>query len=142
MPAYEDGNGSAEVLDRNGRVDVLVNNAGRGAVGAAEETTDGELRDLMDLHFFGPAALTRGLACASPWLRRPASRGGRRLPAPARKLTRSGNPNEQRHSGSAARVKRRAPPGAQLRRPCARAGLTLFPAHGYSLLALERYERK
>jgi NAD(P)-dependent dehydrogenase (short-subunit alcohol dehydrogenase family) len=37
----------------------LVNNAGRGAVGAAEETSDGELRDLMDLHFFGPAALTR-----------------------------------------------------------------------------------
>ncbi len=50
-----------EVLDRHGRVDVLVNNAGRGAVGAAEETTDAELRDLMDLHFFGPAALTREL---------------------------------------------------------------------------------
>jgi NAD(P)-dependent dehydrogenase (short-subunit alcohol dehydrogenase family) len=49
----------AEVLDRHGRVDVLVNNAGRGAVGAAEETSDSELRDLMDLHFFGPAALTR-----------------------------------------------------------------------------------
>jgi NAD(P)-dependent dehydrogenase (short-subunit alcohol dehydrogenase family) len=50
-----------EVLARHGRVDVLVNNAGRGAIGAAEETTDGELRDLMDLHFFGPAALTRAL---------------------------------------------------------------------------------
>ncbi|HEX2285829.1 MAG TPA: SDR family NAD(P)-dependent oxidoreductase, partial [Mycobacterium sp.] len=50
-----------EVLDRHGRVDVLVNNAGRGAVGAAEETSDGELRDLMDLHFFGPAALTRAV---------------------------------------------------------------------------------
>jgi NAD(P)-dependent dehydrogenase (short-subunit alcohol dehydrogenase family) len=49
----------AEVLDGHGRIDVLVNNAGRGAVGAAEETTDSELRDLMDLHFFGPAALTR-----------------------------------------------------------------------------------
>ena len=49
----------AEVLDGHGRIDVLVNNAGRGAVGAAEETSDGELRDLMDLHFFGPAALTR-----------------------------------------------------------------------------------
>jgi NAD(P)-dependent dehydrogenase (short-subunit alcohol dehydrogenase family) len=51
----------AEVLDRHGRVDVLVNNAGRGAIGAAEETTDAELRDLMDLHFFGPAALTRAV---------------------------------------------------------------------------------
>lgn len=50
-----------EVLDRHGRVDVLVNNAGRGAIGAAEETSDAELRDLMDLHFFGPAALTRAL---------------------------------------------------------------------------------
>src|SRR5205823_9313603 len=47
-----------------------------------------------------PAALTRGLACASPWLRRPASRGGRRPPAPARELTRSGNLDEQRHSES------------------------------------------
>jgi NAD(P)-dependent dehydrogenase (short-subunit alcohol dehydrogenase family) len=51
----------AEVLDGHGRVDVLVNNAGRGAVGAAEETSDSELRDLMDLHFFGPAALTRAV---------------------------------------------------------------------------------
>jgi NAD(P)-dependent dehydrogenase (short-subunit alcohol dehydrogenase family) len=51
----------AQVLDGHGRVDVLVNNAGRGAIGAAEETTDRELRDLMDLHFFGPAALTRAV---------------------------------------------------------------------------------
>ncbi|MFJ6795247.1 oxidoreductase [Streptomyces sp. NPDC091268] len=49
----------AEVVDRFGRIDVLVNNAGRGLVGAVEETSDAELRDLMDLHFFGPAALTR-----------------------------------------------------------------------------------
>lgn len=51
----------AEVLDRHGRIDVLVNNAGRGLVGAVEETTDTELRDLMELHFFGPAALTRAV---------------------------------------------------------------------------------
>ena len=51
----------AEVLDRHGRVDVLVNNAGRGLIGAVEETTDGELRDLMDLHFFGPTGLTRAV---------------------------------------------------------------------------------
>jgi len=50
-----------EVLGSHGRVDVLVNNAGRGAIGAAEETSDEQLRDLMDLHFFGPAALTRAL---------------------------------------------------------------------------------
>jgi NAD(P)-dependent dehydrogenase (short-subunit alcohol dehydrogenase family) len=46
-------------LDRFGRVDVLVNNAGRTEVGAAEETTDDELRDLFELHLFGPVALTR-----------------------------------------------------------------------------------
>ncbi|MGI5327519.1 oxidoreductase [Actinomadura nitritigenes] len=51
----------ADVLLWHGRIDVLVNNAGRGLVGAVEETTDRELRDLMDLHFFGPAALTRAV---------------------------------------------------------------------------------
>lgn len=48
-----------EVLGRHDRIDVLVNNAGRGHLGAVEEATDPELRALMDLHFFGPAALTR-----------------------------------------------------------------------------------
>ncbi|MEW1654072.1 oxidoreductase [Streptomyces sp. NPDC093707] len=50
-----------EIIERHGRIDVLVNNAGRGHVGAVEETTDRELRDLMDLHLFGPAALTRAV---------------------------------------------------------------------------------
>jgi NAD(P)-dependent dehydrogenase (short-subunit alcohol dehydrogenase family) len=49
----------AAVLDRHGRIDVLVNNAGHGQVGAVEETTDAELRALFDLHVFGPATLTR-----------------------------------------------------------------------------------
>lgn len=43
------------------RVDVLVNCAGRALVGAAEETSDEELRDLMELHFFGPVTLTRAV---------------------------------------------------------------------------------
>lgn len=46
-------------IDRYGQLDVLVNNAGRAIVGAAEEITDKQLRDLMDLHLFGPAALVR-----------------------------------------------------------------------------------
>ncbi|RRR99784.1 oxidoreductase [Glycomyces terrestris] len=49
----------AEALLWYGRIDVLVNNAGRGHLGAVEETTDAELRSLMDLHVFGPANLVR-----------------------------------------------------------------------------------
>ncbi|MFD3562789.1 oxidoreductase [Streptomyces sp. NPDC058686] len=51
----------ADVVARHGRIDVLVNNAGRSHVGAAEETTDAELRGLFDVHFFGPAALVRAV---------------------------------------------------------------------------------
>jgi NAD(P)-dependent dehydrogenase (short-subunit alcohol dehydrogenase family) len=51
----------ATALDRFGRIDVLVSNAGRTQVGAVEETTDEEMRALFDLHFFGPAALTRAV---------------------------------------------------------------------------------
>lgn len=50
-----------DVAARYGRIDVLVNNAGRTQVGALEETTDEELRYLFDLHFFGPVALTRAV---------------------------------------------------------------------------------
>jgi NAD(P)-dependent dehydrogenase (short-subunit alcohol dehydrogenase family) len=57
----------AEALERFGRIDVLVNNAGRTQVGAVEETTDEELRSLFDLHFFAPAALTRAVV---PHMRR------------------------------------------------------------------------
>ncbi|TDD63792.1 SDR family NAD(P)-dependent oxidoreductase [Jiangella aurantiaca] len=51
----------AAATEAFGRVDVLVNSAGRALIGAAEETTDEELRDLMDVHFFGPAALSRAV---------------------------------------------------------------------------------
>jgi NAD(P)-dependent dehydrogenase (short-subunit alcohol dehydrogenase family) len=48
-----------DTLDRFGQLDVLVNNAGRAVVGAVEEVSDSQLRELMDLHLFGPAALVR-----------------------------------------------------------------------------------
>jgi NAD(P)-dependent dehydrogenase (short-subunit alcohol dehydrogenase family) len=50
-----------EVLAKHGHVDVLVNNAGRGLVASAEDLRDDDLRALMELHFFGPVALTRAL---------------------------------------------------------------------------------
>ncbi|HWH96241.1 MAG TPA: SDR family NAD(P)-dependent oxidoreductase [Baekduia sp.] len=48
-------------LERFGAVDVLVNNAGVGRVGAAEEVTDAELRDMLAQHLLGPAALVRAV---------------------------------------------------------------------------------
>ncbi|GAA3297043.1 SDR family NAD(P)-dependent oxidoreductase [Streptomyces cinereospinus] len=50
-----------DVVARHGRIDVLVNNAGRTHVGAFEETTDAELRALFELHVLGPAALVRAV---------------------------------------------------------------------------------
>jgi NAD(P)-dependent dehydrogenase (short-subunit alcohol dehydrogenase family) len=51
----------ASALARFGAIDVLVNNAGYGLVGAVEETSDAELRAAMATMFFGAAALTRAL---------------------------------------------------------------------------------
>jgi NAD(P)-dependent dehydrogenase (short-subunit alcohol dehydrogenase family) len=48
-------------LQRFGRIDVLVNNAGYGSVGAVEELDMGDLRALMDTMFFGAVALTRAV---------------------------------------------------------------------------------
>jgi len=50
-----------DVVARHGRIDVLVNSAGRTQVGALEETTEEELRYLFELHFFGPALLTKAV---------------------------------------------------------------------------------
>jgi NAD(P)-dependent dehydrogenase (short-subunit alcohol dehydrogenase family) len=48
-------------LERFGRIDVLVNNAGYGLVGALEELPLDELRELMDTMFFGAVALTQAV---------------------------------------------------------------------------------
>lgn len=51
----------ATAADRFGAVDVLVNNGGVGQIGAAEEIDDRQLRDMLDQHLFGPAALVRAV---------------------------------------------------------------------------------
>ena len=51
----------ATALERFGRIDVLVNNAGHGSVGAIEEIDLDELRELMDTMYFGAMALTQAV---------------------------------------------------------------------------------
>ncbi len=53
-------------VERFGRIDIVVNNAGYGVVGAVEETPDAELRALLDTNFFGAADMIRA---ALPTLR-------------------------------------------------------------------------
>jgi NAD(P)-dependent dehydrogenase (short-subunit alcohol dehydrogenase family) len=50
-----------EVLDRSGRIDVLVNNAGLGVAGAAEESSIEQARALFDTNLFGSVRMTRAV---------------------------------------------------------------------------------
>ena len=48
-------------LEAFGRIDVVVNNAGNGSVGAVEELTMAELRGLMEVMFFGAVEVTKAV---------------------------------------------------------------------------------
>jgi NAD(P)-dependent dehydrogenase (short-subunit alcohol dehydrogenase family) len=48
-------------LDRFGRIDVLANIAGRGSLGAAEEFSPEQLREQMEINFFGAVEMTRAV---------------------------------------------------------------------------------
>lgn len=50
-----------------GGIDVLVNNAGVGAIGRFDEATQDRLRQVMEVDFFAPVELTR---LCLPWLRK------------------------------------------------------------------------
>ncbi len=53
-------------ITRFGRIDVLINNAGYGVIGAVEETPEAEYRAQMDTNFFGALSVTKA---ALPYLR-------------------------------------------------------------------------
>ena len=49
------------VIDRAGRIDVLVNNAGALLLGGAEETSAAQAQDLFDTNFFGVVRMTNAV---------------------------------------------------------------------------------
>lgn len=53
--------GVQAALERFGRIDVLVNNAAHGFIGAIEETTDAEARALFDVNVFGALHVLRAV---------------------------------------------------------------------------------
>ncbi|HVW13059.1 MAG TPA: oxidoreductase [Mucilaginibacter sp.] len=61
-----------QTIDRFGKIDVLVNNAGFGIIGAAEGYTDEQVRSQLDTNFYAPIEITRQVL---PYMRR--QRSGR-----------------------------------------------------------------
>jgi NAD(P)-dependent dehydrogenase (short-subunit alcohol dehydrogenase family) len=51
----------ARATERFARIDVLVNNAGRGLIGAVEEASEEEIRSVFDSNVFGLLAVTRAV---------------------------------------------------------------------------------
>ncbi|KYR00915.1 short-chain dehydrogenase/reductase (SDR) family protein [Tieghemostelium lacteum] len=52
-------NALKKTVEKFGRVDVIVNNAGQSILGALEEFSDSEIRDLFDSNLFGPLNVIR-----------------------------------------------------------------------------------
>ena len=63
----------AEIMAREGRIDLLVNNAGFGISGAVEFTATEDAKALFDVNFFGMVNMNRAVAP----LMRAAGRGRR-----------------------------------------------------------------
>ncbi|OFZ28330.1 MAG: hypothetical protein A2622_04305 [Bdellovibrionales bacterium RIFCSPHIGHO2_01_FULL_40_29] len=64
----------AEIIEKNGRIDVLINNAGFAMVGAAEESSISQIKTMFETNFFGAIRATNA---ALPIMRK--QRSGRIL---------------------------------------------------------------
>ena len=51
-----------QVLEKFGRIDILINNAGTGAVAPAEDITDEQFQNEMDIDLFGSFKVARAVA--------------------------------------------------------------------------------
>lgn len=54
------GQAIEEVVQREGKIDVLINNVGSHLYGAAIETNEAELQEQLQTNFFGAVNMTRG----------------------------------------------------------------------------------
>ena len=52
-------------MDKFGKIDILINNAGTGAIGAAEDITDEQFENEMNIDLFGSFKMAREVAKAS-----------------------------------------------------------------------------
>jgi len=50
-----------QAIDKFGKIDVLVNNAGYGTIGAIEEFSLEEIREQMETNYFGAVAITKAI---------------------------------------------------------------------------------
>lgn len=59
----------AEVLKQAGRIDLLVNNAGIGLLGGAEESSTAQAQALFDVNVFGITRVTNAVLPTMPFLK-------------------------------------------------------------------------
>ena len=50
-----------EIISSEGRIDILINNAGMGITGAIEETPTHEMRNVFETNFFGPIEVMKAV---------------------------------------------------------------------------------